>query len=67
MNYVLWIEVKSDVQRAIMYLYGDCNYFLQRKYKQSISEFNEAQSPKRSYRYICRKRLEILPVAVESA
>jgi hypothetical protein len=40
MNYILWIEVKSDVQRAIVYLYNDCNYFLQRKYNKVI-EFNK--------------------------
>jgi hypothetical protein len=40
MNYILWIEVKSDVQRAIVYLYDDCNYFLQRKYNKVI-EFNK--------------------------
>jgi hypothetical protein len=40
MNYILWIEVKDEVQKAIMYLYGDCNYFLQRKYNKVI-EFNK--------------------------
>ncbi len=40
MNYILWIEVKSDVERAISYLYNDCNYFLQRKYNK-IVEFNK--------------------------
>lgn len=40
MNYILWIEVKADVQKSIMYLYGDCNYFLQRKYNKVI-EFNK--------------------------
>jgi hypothetical protein len=39
-NYILWIEVKSEVNRVVNYLYSDCEYFLKRKYDKVI-EFNK--------------------------
>lgn len=37
--YTLWIERQEEVNRVIMYLYQDANYFLKRKFKK-VEEYN---------------------------